>query len=423
MGHTGRYVALLRHGEAQRDPDDVLVGRLKPSGVLQARSAATHLAPLGLRRVVSSPTPRAVETAELLRAGEVETDGGLSGLRLGPYDDRPLTGLPHFETLFADPAHRPPGGESLVDLLERSRAALDRCFSVASRVAAVAHRVVNSVLLGDLLGLDIAAAVAVQQDPGAVNLIWRRPSGDHVVCVNVDPADPLRTSAAGRSLPDVNVAVEQRVYLVRHGEARNLGAGRMHSSGAHALTERGREQAQALGERFSALTDPIVVASDLERAATTAQIVAGGVRVVQSPALREISLGDLDGAPFEAVFEACPDFMRDPDARLPGGESPIECGERAGAELDRILASTGGRDVVAVCHGAVHRMVAARLLGFPPAVGARMRTDWAGVTILDRAAGRWWLRSANWTPGGASELAHTRPIPRFSDEQSTVLGY
>lgn len=421
-GIIGNYVALLRHGEADRHAGAPLAGSLTAQGVEQARAAARYLSSLTIDHVVSSDTRRARETARLLDGPSTTIDPDLNGLRLAGDDDRPLTGLPHFVAVFSEPRRRPPGGESLEDLVLRGDAAVRRAAATASRVTVIAHRIFNSVVLGDRLGVSLGASVGLQQDPGAINIIERRPSGEHVICLNVRPDDPLRLSAEGRLLPDTDVPIERRLYLVRHAEASNIGDEGMESGGSQPLTPRGRHQAEALRDHFVGLKQAVFVASDLLRAEETARVLAEGRHVELRAGLRELSLGRLDGRPFHEIFEACPRFMVDPEARLRGGESPAECAARAVAEVHEVLARSKNRDVVAVTHGAVQRMITSRLLGVPDAVGVGLRTDWAGVTILDWAAGRWWVRVLNWTPDGVAELAHTAPVEGLTDEQSRILG-
>jgi broad specificity phosphatase PhoE len=224
-------------------------------------------------------------------------------------------------------------------------------------------------------------------------------------------------------LRDAAHPVERRLYLVRHAEAPNITAdGRLVSTGHSPLSERGRRQAAALGERFAHVRTAAVHASDMPRAAETAGYVAGDRPVRLYEALREISLGDLDGALAEEVFSTTPGFLSDPAARLPGGETPLEVAERAGSALERILADDPERDVIVVAHGGVNRTLLGRLLDLPLEQALRIRQDWASVDVLDRAAGRWWARCFNWTPWGLNEFAQTRRVAMLDQEQWVRMG-
>jgi broad specificity phosphatase PhoE len=208
----------------------------------------------------------------------------------------------------------------------------------------------------------------------------------------------------------LNPAVERRLYLVRHAETEALTrSGHMRSADPIPLTERGVEQAEALGRVFAGIPVAQVHASPMDRTAHTARLLAGEGRTLAfDPRLREISLGHFDGAHTKEVFAAAPRWLADPDAALPGGESLNDVVDRASAALRDILAGDEARDVVVVAHGGVNRGLIAHLLGMPMDRAHRIRQDWASVNVLDRAEGRWWIGVLNWTPAGVEEIAMAR---------------
>ena len=210
--------------------------------------------------------------------------------------------------------------------------------------------------------------------------------------------------------PPLNPAVERRLYLVRHAETDALTAdGYMHSDDPIPLTDRGIAQAEALGRAFATIPVTEVHASPMDRTAHTARLLAGEGRPLRFDLrLREISLGDFDGAHTREVFAAAPRWLADPDAALPGGESLNAVVARAGAALEEILAASDERDVVIVAHGGVNRGLLAHLLGIPMDRAYRIRQDWASVNVLERAEGRWWVGVLNWTPAGVDEIAMAR---------------
>lgn len=210
--------------------------------------------------------------------------------------------------------------------------------------------------------------------------------------------------------PPLNPVVERRLYLVRHAETDALTVdGYMHSDDPIPLTPRGIEQAEALGRVFAGIAASEVHASPMDRTAHTARVLAGEGRPLRlDPRLREISLGDLDGAHTREVFAAAPRWLADPDAVLPGGESLNTVVARASAALGEILAASDERDVVVVAHGGVNRGLVAHLLGLPMDRAHRIRQDWACVNVLDLAEGRWWVGVLNWTPAGVDEIAIAR---------------
>src|SRR5256885_12101092 len=75
---------------------------------------------------------------------------------------------------------------------------------------------------------------------------------------------------------DRNVfAVAKRILLVRHGESVWNAEGRWQGAANPPLSDAGREQARALAEAVRDAGIDGIVASDLDRAHETAQIVAG----------------------------------------------------------------------------------------------------------------------------------------------------
>ena len=265
---------------------------------------------------------------------------------------------------------------------------------------------ITAALVAEALGLGADGASLVRQDPGAVTVLNR---AGGVAMVNVLPADPLRPAAD----------VQRRLLLVRHGEADTPSAdGIVRSHAPLPLTARGREQAQALRDAFRDVDAPVVHASDIARTAETARALEGPGREVRlDPGLRELSLGDLDGAHMDEILAAAPGFLLDPDVALPGGESIRDVAERAGPALDAILAASDTRDVVVVAHGGVNRALLGHLLGIPLDRALLIRQDWACVNVLERAGDRWRVGMLNWTPEGVGEFRHARRAARLHNPE------
>jgi broad specificity phosphatase PhoE len=168
--------------------------------------------------VVTSPSPRARETADQLADGAAVTIvDDVLGLQLDSGDEGPLDALEQMLTIFDSPSGRPYGGESLTDLAHRSLPPVLGLARDDDGVAVVSHRIVNVLVVAECLGWDIATAVALQQDTGGVNLIGRYGDRFEVEAMNILPANPLLTGPLG-VLPDTSTAVERRLYLVVPGD-------------------------------------------------------------------------------------------------------------------------------------------------------------------------------------------------------------
>lgn len=130
----------------------------------------------------------------------VEVIPELRGLSLGTWEGRRLEDMPGLLDVISGPDCSAPGGESLNDLLARTSPAFRACVSLDEDTIIVAHRMVNAVLLAELLGLPLQAATLIQQDPGCVNLLEVAGGEPYVAMINGRPSDPLRANAWDVSL-------------------------------------------------------------------------------------------------------------------------------------------------------------------------------------------------------------------------------
>jgi probable phosphoglycerate mutase len=158
-----------------------------------------------------------------------------------------------------------------------------------------------------------------------------------------------------------------KLYLVRHGQSTGNIGGTLMGQSDHPLTPLGEDQARAAAERLARFGPMPVYSSDLPRArATAAHIVAARrdpeaaetpSEVVLDPRLREISLGDYEGRPwqeFEADTALTAAFAEDPyRTALPNGESLEHLEARVHAAVLDILAPFGVDDTGAYCGNAV----------------------------------------------------------------------
>jgi broad specificity phosphatase PhoE len=200
-------VALLRHAEESgagaRGAPVFTRGRrgISRRGRAQAEAAARFLEPLEVDLVLASDARRAVETAEIAGGGlPVEQLPALGGLELGEWEGRSVEEMPELPALLADPAGRPPGGESLEDVLARARPVLERALDREGDAIVVSHRVPCAVLMADALGLPLGACTLLQQDSAGINVLERRGAGPTVAMLNVVPQDPLHLDATVASV-------------------------------------------------------------------------------------------------------------------------------------------------------------------------------------------------------------------------------
>jgi broad specificity phosphatase PhoE len=183
--------------------------------------------------------------------------------------------------------------------------------------------------------------------------------------------DPGR--AAGRA------PVERQIWLARHGETEWSRSGRHTGRTDIPLTETGRKQAAALGERLRGHPFALVLTSPRSRAADTARLAGFGDVMVVDEDLSEWDYGDFEGRKTDEIREQHPDWTiwRGP---WPGGESIDQVAARA----DRILqrAGTIDGDVLIFSHGHLLRVLAARWLGREPEAGGMFALSTATISLL-----------------------------------------
>ena len=134
---TLRRLILLRHGQTDYNVAGRMQGHLDSVltavGHEQAAAAAPVLAALGPDRVVSSDLQRAVDTAEVVGTAcglAVKFDARLRETHLGEWQG---CTVPEIDADYpgaiaawrSDPTWAPPGGESRVDVVARSRPVVD----------------------------------------------------------------------------------------------------------------------------------------------------------------------------------------------------------------------------------------------------------------------------------------------------------
>lgn len=164
------------------------------------------------------------------------------------------------------------------------------------------------------------------------------------------------------------------ILLVRHGETAWNRDRRVQGWAGTALTDRGREQADALAAHLADARDvDRIEASDLRRARETARVIArrlDGAPVRFDRGWRERGFGVLEGLTYEALFDGHPEYalsaVGDPalEARPEGGESLLDARERVLSALDALAADLGREETaLVVTHGGPVRLVVADLRG------------------------------------------------------------
>ena len=157
------------------------------------------------------------------------------------------------------------------------------------------------------------------------------------------------------------------IYLIRHGKP-EFPNGKKLCIGCRTdlhLSEEGKQQMEALREKFADEEIECIYVSPMTRCEESARILSGGripVRIVDG--LREINMGDWDGLSFDDIRKRYPGEYEARGRNMadfcpPGGESFSACQERALCALEEIRRESRG-NIIILAHAGINRTVIAR---------------------------------------------------------------
>ena len=162
------------------------------------------------------------------------------------------------------------------------------------------------------------------------------------------------------------------LLFIRHAQSTWNALGRWQGQADPPLSEGGLAEARLLAERLRrTATIHHIYASDLQRAATTAGIVANalGLPLTLDPIWRERGIGQLEGLTTDEIVLSYPEFWA---SRLtgpmhaPGGESVEEVLGRATLGCNRLLERHADETVAIFSHGGMILATLVHLLGLGP---------------------------------------------------------
>ena len=168
------------------------------------------------------------------------------------------------------------------------------------------------------------------------------------------------------------------ILIARHGQSDWNHEKRWQGHADRPLTERGREQAQALADRLAHIELDAVYSSDLKRARDTAAAVAEsqGLELQQLPDLREVDVGSWSGLTRAEAEERFPEGFARWREGYPGwkdGETYEAMTDRVLRAVDEIAAEHEGGRVLVVSHGGPIRAMHAAALGLDVHAYRRLR--------------------------------------------------
>lgn len=189
-------------------------------------------------------------------------------------------------------------------------------------------------------------------------------------------------------------AIEDQLWLVRHGETEWSANGKHTSTTDLPLTPKGEAAALKLVEALSGIDFEQVLTSPRQRAVRTAEL-AGFADAEVDEDLVEWAYGDYEGLTTVEIRESVADWTvwTHPS---PGGET----GEQVAERLDRVIAkarAVEGKTLV-FAHGHSLRALAVRWLGLDISEGQRFVLDTSTVSVLGVDRGTQVVRTWNTLP-------------------------
>jgi len=160
------------------------------------------------------------------------------------------------------------------------------------------------------------------------------------------------------------------LYLTRHGETEWNKLGRMQGQKDPSLTEKGKLQAQWLGDRLNDIDLDIIISSSSGRAVQTAEIIKGdrNIEMVLNDNLKEISLGEWEGKYHIEIEINHPDQFNNmwnyPHLYKPiGGETFVQLLSRVSSEIESIISANENKTILIVTHAVVLKTLIAYFEG------------------------------------------------------------
>lgn len=191
---------LVRHGETYWNEERRVQGassdiELSEAGVRQARELASLLSKEKIDAVISSPLKRAVTTAEVIAEQHklpVKIDARLMEIEVGELEGLSLSSLGTTFSQFlmqwwqGGGTENLPGGESLVNLQERSWAAIEPLLAEYQNgtVAVISHYFVILVIICKALDLPLEYFVKFKLDPGGLSMLEFEHYGTRLLTFN-----------------------------------------------------------------------------------------------------------------------------------------------------------------------------------------------------------------------------------------------
>lgn len=183
---------------------------------------------------------------------------------------------------------------------------------------------------------------------------------------------------------------KMKVYMVRHGESVTNFEKRWTGQLDVALTEKGEADARRVGEKLCGVSFDKIYASDLIRAARTAEIATGKKPLLDSR-IREMDVGKFAGAPWSGMTDEQRALTRREGYADFGGEAKVDFRARVSSFM-KMLENSSDSTVAVFTHAGWLRAFFSIALGVEFPIG-RILVNNCSHAVFEYSNGKWALHS------------------------------
>ena len=175
------------------------------------------------------------------------------------------------------------------------------------------------------------------------------------------------------------MAVQNHIWLIRHGETPWTLSGQHTGKTDIELTATGKLMAQAIGRELAGRHFDLILTSPRVRARETCRLSGYAETAVIDDDLQEWDYGAYEGRTSADIKKEVPDWSLWREG-VPDGETIAAASARVDRAIQRALACPG--DVALYAHGHILRVLAARWVGLPPDGGRYFSLDAGSISTL-----------------------------------------
>jgi broad specificity phosphatase PhoE len=182
--------------------------------------------------------------------------------------------------------------------------------------------------------------------------------------------------------------LDTTVFLIHHGITDWHQDGKLLGRRDIPLNEEGKAQARHVAEALDGIRLVELIASPLQRALQTAEVIGKrfDIELARDNRLIDFHLGLWEGKSPEAAVDtpAYQQFLADPvAASMPEGESYQEVKRRAVAAVEQALEDNpSGTSIAIITHARVVRVLLTHYMAAPPATYHRLQINPASISVL-----------------------------------------